>query len=110
MAQLRKLELETEIKSSPERVFDVCQNKTSRVPKISPDKLQSIQVLEGPKVMETVVGSVRFWSCVMGGPVIAKDKIDATDMENKTIIIEFIEVKSQSIQEFQSNTWRKSPT
>ncbi|KAL3510573.1 hypothetical protein ACH5RR_029974 [Cinchona calisaya] len=52
------------------------------MPKISPGKLQSIQVLEGDGKS---VGSIRLWTYVMGTPVIAKDKIDAIDEENKTI-------------------------
>lgn len=87
MAQLCKLELQIEIKSSPERVFDVYKNKTSLMPKISPDKLQSIQVLEGDGKS---VGSIRLWTYVMGTPVAAKDKIDAIDMGNKTITFELI--------------------
>ena len=63
MAQLCKLELQTEMKSSPDRVFDIYKNKTSLMPKISPDKLQSIQVLEGDGKS---VGSIRLWTYFMG--------------------------------------------
>lgn len=63
MAQICRLELQTEIKSSPDRIFDIYKNKTSLMPKISPDKLKSIEVLEGDGKS---VGSVRLWTYVMG--------------------------------------------
>lgn len=63
MAQLHKLELQTQITSPPEKFFDIYKNKTYLMPSISPDKLQSIQVLEGDGKS---VGSVRLWTYVMG--------------------------------------------
>lgn len=63
MAQLHKLELQTLIISSPQKFFDVYHTKTSLMPSISPDKLQSIEVLEGDGKS---VGSVRLWTYVMG--------------------------------------------
>ncbi|KAI3453135.1 hypothetical protein Pfo_009798 [Paulownia fortunei] len=87
MAQLHKLELQTQITSPPDIFFDIYKNKTYLMPSISPDKLQSIQVLEGDGKS---VGSVRLWTYVMGVPVIAKDKIVAVDEENKSITFELI--------------------
>ncbi|RVW17010.1 MLP-like protein 43 [Vitis vinifera] len=82
-----KLELQTEIKSSPDRIFDIYKNKTSLMPKISPDKLKSIEVLEGDGKS---VGSVRLWTYVMGGAVIAKDKIVAIDEEKGSMTFDLI--------------------
>ncbi|KAL7110717.1 hypothetical protein ACP275_05G043200 [Erythranthe tilingii] len=87
MAQLHKLELQTQITSRPEKFFDLYKNKTYLMPKISPDKLQSIRVLEGDGKS---LGSVRLWTYVMGIPVIAKDKIVAVDEVNRSITFELI--------------------
>ncbi|XP_057477457.1 MLP-like protein 423 isoform X1 [Actinidia eriantha] len=106
MAQLYRLEHQIEIKSSPDRFFDIYKNKTYLMPKISPDNIQSIQVLEGDG---RSVGSVRMWTYILdflfyswhrknykgkgkqkGSPVIAKDKIDAVDEENKSITFDLI--------------------
>ncbi|KAJ9708430.1 hypothetical protein PVL29_000460 [Vitis rotundifolia] len=87
MAQICRLELQTEIKSSPDRIFDIYKNKTSLMPKISPDKLKSIEVLEGDGKS---VGSVRLWTYVMGGAVIAKDKIVAIDEEKGSMTFDLI--------------------
>ncbi|XP_056164148.1 MLP-like protein 423 isoform X2 [Syzygium oleosum] len=73
MARTRKLEKQALIKSSPEKLFDVYKNKINLMPKISPDKLRSIQVIEGD-----------------GDSVVAKDKIYAVDEENKSITFEII--------------------
>ncbi|XP_052205520.1 MLP-like protein 423 [Diospyros lotus] len=88
MAQICKLESQTEIKSSPDRLFDIYKNKINLMPKICPSKIQSIQVLEGDGRSE---GSVRLWTYILGGtPVIAKDKIYAMDEENKLITFDLI--------------------
>ncbi|PIN09120.1 hypothetical protein CDL12_18296 [Handroanthus impetiginosus] len=87
MAQLHRLELQTQISSSPDKIFDIYKNKTYLMPNITPDKLLSIQVLEGDGKS---VGSVRLWTYVMGIPVIAKDKIVDVDEENKSITFELI--------------------
>lgn len=63
MAQTRKLEKQVLIKSSPEKLFDVYKNKINLMPKISPDKLRSIQVIEGDGKS---VGSVRLWTYFLG--------------------------------------------
>lgn len=63
MAQLHKLELQTLIISSPRKFFDVYHSKTYLMPSMSPDKLQSIKVLQGDGKS---VGSVRLWTYVMG--------------------------------------------
>lgn len=63
MAQIHKIEVQTQTRSSPDRVFDIYKNKSYLMPKISPDKLQSIEVIEGDGIS---VGSVRLWTYVMG--------------------------------------------
>ncbi|KAL3731351.1 hypothetical protein ACJRO7_028258 [Eucalyptus globulus] len=87
MAQTRKLEKQAQIKSSPEKLFDVYKNKTDLMPKISPDKLRSIEVIEGDGKS---VGSVRLWTYFLGDSVVAKDKIDAIDEGNKSITFDII--------------------
>ncbi|GFY96382.1 hypothetical protein Acr_11g0006880 [Actinidia rufa] len=87
MAQLCRLEHQIEIKSSPAWFFDIYKNKTYLMPKISPDNIQSIQVLEGDG---RSVGSVRMWTYILGSPVMAKDKIDAVDEENRSITFDLI--------------------
>ncbi|KAI4386487.1 hypothetical protein MLD38_004417 [Melastoma candidum] len=87
MARLHKLELQAEIKSPPDRVFDVYKNKIDLMPKISPQKLRSIQVLQGDG---SSVGSVRLWTYFLGEPVEAKDRIDAIDERNMSITFDII--------------------
>ncbi|XAR72242.1 hypothetical protein NMG60_11018814 [Bertholletia excelsa] len=87
MAQIWKLEQQTEIKSSPDRLFDIYKNKSHLMPKICPQNLQSVQVLDGDG---RSVGSVRLWTYIMGRPVIAKDKIGAVDEENRSITFDLI--------------------
>ncbi|GFP90821.1 mlp-like protein 423 [Phtheirospermum japonicum] len=87
MAQLHKLELQTQIRSSPFKLFDVYKNKINLMPKICPDKLKRVDILEGDGKS---VGSVRLWTYVMGVPVVAKDKIVAVDEEKKSITFELI--------------------
>ncbi|XP_059305164.1 MLP-like protein 423 isoform X1 [Lycium ferocissimum] len=87
MAQIHRIELQAEIKSSPEKLFNVYKNKTFLLPKISPHKLQSIKVLEGDGKS---VGSIRLWTYNMGAPVIAKDRIDAIDEKNNSMTFELI--------------------
>ncbi|KAH6762914.1 hypothetical protein C2S52_020347 [Perilla frutescens var. hirtella] len=88
MAQLHKLELETRISSSPAKFFEVYHNKSYLMPRICPDKLQSIEVLQGDGKS---VGSIRLWTYVMGVPVIAKDKIVGVDEAKKSIAFEIID-------------------
>ncbi|KAF7849987.1 hypothetical protein BT93_L0057 [Corymbia citriodora subsp. variegata] len=87
MAQMRKLEKQAQIKSSPEKLFDIYKNKIDLMPKISPNKLRSIEIIEGDGKS---VGSVRLWTYFLGDSVIAKDKIDAIDEGNKSITFEII--------------------
>ncbi|XP_057961267.1 MLP-like protein 423 [Malania oleifera] len=82
MAQICKLETQTGIKCSPQMFFNIYKNKSCLMPMISPDKFQSIEVLEGDGKS---VGSIRLWTYVMGGPVITKDRIDAIDEKNNSI-------------------------
>lgn len=63
MAQISKLELETEIKSSGDKLFDVYKNQSSLLPNICPEIIQSIEVVEGDGKS---VGSVRLWTYVLG--------------------------------------------
>lgn len=63
MAQICKLEVQTQIKSSSKRFFDVYLNNSSLLPKICPDKIRSVEVLEGNGKS---VGSVRLWTYNLG--------------------------------------------
>ncbi|XP_051145565.1 MLP-like protein 43 [Andrographis paniculata] len=87
MAQVHKLEVEAEIKSCPDKLFDVYKNKAYLMPQICPDKIHSIQVLESDGKS---VGSVRLWTYVMGVSVIAKDRIGAVDEERRSITFEVV--------------------
>ncbi|KAK6922219.1 Bet v I/Major latex protein, partial [Dillenia turbinata] len=86
-AQMMKIDLQAQIESSPNRLFDIYKNKSNLLPKICPHRVQTIKVLEGDG---KTVGSVRLWTYVMGGPVIAKDRIDAIDEKNHSITFELI--------------------
>ncbi|KAI3433158.1 Bet_v_1 domain-containing protein [Psidium guajava] len=87
MAKVGKIEKQARIKSPPEKLFDIYKNKIDLMPKISPDKLRSIEVIEGDGKS---VGSVRLWTYFLGDSVVAKDKIDAIDEVNKSITFDII--------------------
>nr|GMD19853.1 MLP-like protein 423 [Ipomoea batatas] len=87
MAQIWKLEVETQIKSASKKFFDIYLNNSRLLPKICPAKIRSVQVLEGDGKS---VGSVRLWTYNLGGNVIAKDKIDAVDEENRSVTFALI--------------------
>ncbi|XP_047311742.1 MLP-like protein 28 [Impatiens glandulifera] len=88
MAQICRLELQSRIQSSPDKLFDLYKNKTHLMSKISPSKLQGVNVLQGDGKS---VGSVRLWTYnLLGRSVIAKDRIDDVDEKNMSITFEII--------------------
>ncbi|KAG9142300.1 hypothetical protein Leryth_007723 [Lithospermum erythrorhizon] len=88
MAQIQKLEIQAKIKSSPRKIFYIYKNKGSLMPKIVPNKVQMVKVIEGDG---TCVGSIRLWTYNMEVfLVVAKDRIEAVDEENQRITFEVI--------------------
>ncbi|KAF2305531.1 hypothetical protein GH714_006265 [Hevea brasiliensis] len=61
MAQIEKLEVQTEIKSSAAKFYEILRSKAYLIPKICPDYVKDIQALQGDW---DSVGSVRLWTYV----------------------------------------------
>ncbi|XP_021293453.1 MLP-like protein 28 [Herrania umbratica] len=82
MAQLVKLEVQLEIQSSAEKVYDIFKRKMYLLPKICPELVTDAKVVKGD--WETV-GSVRIWKYVAGLSENASETIEAIDDRNKSI-------------------------
>ncbi|OMO99699.1 hypothetical protein COLO4_13140 [Corchorus olitorius] len=89
MAQIAKMEVQTEIKSSPDKFYDIFRSKTHLMPKISPQHFKDVKFVEGDGKS---VGSVRVWSySASGNQETGKDTIEAIDDESKTITFNMLE-------------------
>lgn len=63
MAQIAKMEVQAEIKSPASKFHEVCSRKVYLVPKACPEKIKSIEVVEGDW---KTVGSVQLWTYFIG--------------------------------------------
>ena len=63
MAQIAKIEVQLEIKSSAEKFYEVFRSKQYLLPKICPDVVKNIKLIEGD--WESV-GSIKEWAYVAG--------------------------------------------
>ncbi|KAJ9708435.1 hypothetical protein PVL29_000464 [Vitis rotundifolia] len=89
MAQLAKMEVQVEIKSHASEFHEIYSSKVYLVPKACPEKVKSIQVVEGD--WETV-GSVQLWTCIIGGNTEdAKLVVEMVDDENKSVTLKVVE-------------------
>ncbi|KAK2986712.1 hypothetical protein RJ640_010937 [Escallonia rubra] len=82
MAQKSKFEARTEIRSSPQKLYGFFRNNMNTLARICPDKIQSIQLLEGT---DYSVGCVKLYKYVLGSLMMMKVKIEAIDDSNKSI-------------------------
>ena len=64
MAQIAKMQVEAEIKAGAETFYEVFRSKGYLLPKICPDMIKDIRVLEGDW---GTVGSVKQWTYVAAG-------------------------------------------
>ncbi|XVF85374.1 hypothetical protein PTKIN_Ptkin17bG0112500 [Pterospermum kingtungense] len=89
MAQIAKMEVQTEIKSSADKFYDMFRNKRHLLAKICPQELKEGKLVRGDWKS---VGSVREWSYDAGGDTEAvKETIEAIDDESKSITYSAIE-------------------
>ncbi|OMO99694.1 hypothetical protein COLO4_13135 [Corchorus olitorius] len=89
MAQIAKMHVQAEVKSSAEKFYDIYRNKLHLMPKISPREFKEGKVIQGDW---RSVGSVRVWSYVASGNVeTVKETIEAVDDESKTITVSIVE-------------------
>ncbi|KAK4485783.1 hypothetical protein RD792_008430 [Penstemon davidsonii] len=79
-----KLEVEVEVKSSAEKIWESMKNFSTLFPKAFPDLYQSIEILEGDGKS---VGSIRLIKYSPGLALISTstEKIESVDEENKTL-------------------------
>lgn len=63
MAQILKLEADLQLKTPADKLYNLLKTQNQHVPKVSSDKVQSVQVLEGDWETE---GSVRLWKGTIG--------------------------------------------
>ncbi|KAA8532561.1 hypothetical protein F0562_032623 [Nyssa sinensis] len=76
-------QFQTEIKSSADKFFEVFSSKVYLIPQICPDRVKSIQLLEGDW---NSFGSVKLWTYVaVRDSESAKEKLEAIDEQNKSI-------------------------
>ncbi|XWS69347.1 hypothetical protein CRYUN_Cryun04dG0171500 [Craigia yunnanensis] len=89
MAQIAKMEVQTEIKSSADKFYDVFRNKLHLMLKISPQQFKDGKVVEGDWKS---VGSVREWTYAAAGSIeTRKEAIEAVDDKSKTIIYSMLD-------------------
>ncbi|KAJ9135767.1 hypothetical protein P3X46_032910 [Hevea brasiliensis] len=88
MAQIEKLEVQTEIKSSAAKFYEILRSKAYLIPKICPDYVKDIQALQGDW---DSVGSVRLWTYVAGNCETVKEKVESIDEQSRTITFNILE-------------------
>ncbi|KAF3443597.1 hypothetical protein FNV43_RR14919 [Rhamnella rubrinervis] len=82
MAQIGKLEAQTEIKSSADKFYGFFKNNIKRLVEMFPQNLKSCEVLGGGGELRT--GTVMSWKYDLGTRLEAKVKVQALDEENKS--------------------------
>ncbi|POO03253.1 Bet v I type allergen [Trema orientale] len=88
MAQIAKVEVQVEVKSSAETFYEVFRGKQYLWPKICPDVVKNVKLIKGDW---DSVGSVKEWAYVAGNSETAKDMVEAIDEKNKTITFKFLD-------------------
>ncbi|PON74180.1 Major latex protein domain containing protein [Trema orientale] len=88
MAQLTKIEVQLEIKSSAESFYEVFRSKQHLFPIICPDLVKSIKVIKGD--WESV-GSIKEWDYVAGNAETAKEMVEEIDEKNKAISLKVLD-------------------
>ncbi|KAL7000940.1 hypothetical protein U1Q18_002092 [Sarracenia purpurea var. burkii] len=89
MAQIGKKELQIEHDCPADKFFEIFTTKTSLIPSICPEKIKSVEVLQGDGAS---VGSVRLWKGVLeNSDQSATERIEAIDKDNKSVTFETLE-------------------
>ncbi|KAF3954256.1 hypothetical protein CMV_020376 [Castanea mollissima] len=88
MSLFEKVEAEVEIKASAKRFHEVNSKRVAEVPKLSPNFIQSVDLLEGEWGKE---GSVMCWYFVFDGKaVMSKEVIETIDDKNHLVTFKVI--------------------
>ncbi|XP_021293108.1 MLP-like protein 28 [Herrania umbratica] len=89
MAQIAKMEVQTEIKSSADKFYDIFRSKMHLMPKICPQNFKDGKLVEGDW---NSVGSVRLWFYVAAGNTeTLKETTEAINDKSKTITFNILE-------------------
>ncbi|PON39544.1 Bet v I type allergen [Parasponia andersonii] len=88
MAQIAKVEVQVEVKSSAETFYEVYRGKQYLWPKICPDIVKSVKLIKGDW---DSIGSVKEWTFVAGNSETAKEMVEAIDEKNKTITLKILD-------------------
>ncbi|KAI7994485.1 MLP-like protein 43 [Camellia lanceoleosa] len=88
MAEIFKLEGQTEVKCKADKFFEIFTCKSYLFPKICPEKIKSVQVLEGDWA---TIGSVKVWNYVPGVSESGKERIEAIDVDNNSVTFNLLE-------------------
>ncbi|CAM8883653.1 hypothetical protein QQ045_018993 [Rhodiola kirilowii] len=85
----KKMEVDVEVKISPEKLWDTLRNSVTVFPVAFPELYKTIEVLEGDGKSP---GSVRLLTFTEGNPfLVSKEKIEAVDDEKKTVTYSVID-------------------
>ncbi|KAF4352675.1 hypothetical protein F8388_005370 [Cannabis sativa] len=88
MAQIAKMELQMELKSSAERFYGIFRSKRYLIPEMCPDLVKNVKVIKGD--WESV-GSIKEWTLVTGGCERMREIVEAIDDEKKSITFTTLE-------------------
>ncbi|XP_022775863.1 MLP-like protein 28 [Durio zibethinus] len=89
MAQIAKMEVQTEIKSPADKFYDIFRSKMHLMPKICPQEFKDGKLVDGDWKS---VGSVREWCyAVAGNTETIKESIEAINDESKTITFNMLD-------------------
>ncbi|XP_059592210.1 MLP-like protein 43 [Vitis vinifera] len=89
MAQIAKMEAQVEIKSPSNKFYEVLSSKAHLLPKACPDKIKSIEVVEGDWKS---AGSVKLWTyCIGGNSKSIKETVESKDEENRSITFKVLD-------------------
>ncbi|OMO99681.1 hypothetical protein COLO4_13147 [Corchorus olitorius] len=88
MGDLEKLEFQSEIRASAERVYDIFKRKMYLMPTICPQVVKDVKLVRGD--WETP-GSVRAWKYVAGNSESGRETIEAVDDQNMTITFDALD-------------------
>ncbi|KAK9106061.1 hypothetical protein Scep_022905 [Stephania cephalantha] len=90
MAQIHRLQVETEVKSSAAKFYNMVKNNMTELTKVFPECYKSIEFVEGNG---RTVGSVMLWKYVVVSPKVltTKEKIEEIDDKTRSITYKVIE-------------------
>uniref|UniRef100_A0A7N0UEX8 Bet v I/Major latex protein domain-containing protein n=1 Tax=Kalanchoe fedtschenkoi TaxID=63787 RepID=A0A7N0UEX8_KALFE len=88
MAQIRKMDAQVEVKSQADKLYDIFKGKAYLMPKICPDKILNLEILQGDW---NSVGAVKLWTFLPGTSESLKEEVEAIDERNRSITFRVID-------------------